>query len=239
MVVVLGIDPGTAHTGYGVVLARAGTLAALDGGVIGTQPSRAARAAARRDPRARVRPDRPSTSPTRWRSRTSSSARTPAARSRSARRAASCCWRRARPASRASPTRRRRSSRPSAAAAGAEKDQVQRMVGALLSLPEPPEPRPRGGRARGRHLPRQRRRAEGGARMIASVRGTVIGRRPDHVVIEAAGVGYRLAVSAETLKARAGGGQGGAAAEPPGHARRRHAPLRLRAARRSASCSCC
>jgi crossover junction endodeoxyribonuclease RuvC len=36
MVVVLGIDPGTAHTGYGVVLARGSTLAALDGGVLRT-----------------------------------------------------------------------------------------------------------------------------------------------------------------------------------------------------------
>jgi Holliday junction DNA helicase RuvA len=36
--------------------------------------------------------------------------------------------------------------------------------------------------------------------VIASVRGEVLVRRPDHVVIEAAGVGYRLAVSAETLK---------------------------------------
>jgi crossover junction endodeoxyribonuclease RuvC len=34
---VLGIDPGTAHTGYGVVLARGRTLAALDGGVIETR----------------------------------------------------------------------------------------------------------------------------------------------------------------------------------------------------------
>ena len=37
--------------------------------------------------------------------------------------------------------------------------------------------------------------------MIASVRGEVLVRRPDHVVIESAGVGYRLSVSAETLKA--------------------------------------
>ena len=36
--------------------------------------------------------------------------------------------------------------------------------------------------------------------MIASVRGTVTVRRPDHVVVECGGVGYRLAVSAETLK---------------------------------------
>lgn len=37
--------------------------------------------------------------------------------------------------------------------------------------------------------------------MIAAVRGEVLVRRPDHVVIDAAGVGYRLAVSAETLRA--------------------------------------
>jgi holliday junction DNA helicase RuvA len=37
--------------------------------------------------------------------------------------------------------------------------------------------------------------------LIASVSGEVLVRRPDHVVVDAAGVGYRLAVSAETLKA--------------------------------------
>src|SRR6188474_3651294 len=42
-------------------------------------------------------------------------------------------------------------------------------------------------------------RAEAG-RMIAAVRGEVMVRRPDHVVVDAGGVGYRLAVSAETLK---------------------------------------
>jgi holliday junction DNA helicase RuvA len=36
--------------------------------------------------------------------------------------------------------------------------------------------------------------------VIASVSGEVLVRRPDHVVIDAQGVGYRLAVSAETLK---------------------------------------
>ncbi|MDQ3935449.1 MAG: Holliday junction branch migration protein RuvA [Actinomycetota bacterium] len=36
--------------------------------------------------------------------------------------------------------------------------------------------------------------------MIASVRGEVIVRRPDHVVVECGGVGYRLAVSATTLR---------------------------------------
>ncbi len=37
--------------------------------------------------------------------------------------------------------------------------------------------------------------------MIAAVKGEVVVRRPDHVVVDAAGVGYRLAVSSETLKA--------------------------------------
>jgi Holliday junction DNA helicase RuvA len=43
--------------------------------------------------------------------------------------------------------------------------------------------------------------------MIASVRGTVTVRRPDHVVIEASGVGYRLAVSAQTLRQVPGAGE--------------------------------
>ena len=37
--------------------------------------------------------------------------------------------------------------------------------------------------------------------MIASVRGEVTVRRADHVVVECGGVGYRLAVSANTLRA--------------------------------------
>lgn len=37
--------------------------------------------------------------------------------------------------------------------------------------------------------------------MIAAIKGEVMVRRPDHVVIDAGGVGYRLAVSSETLKA--------------------------------------
>lgn len=37
--------------------------------------------------------------------------------------------------------------------------------------------------------------------MIAAVSGEVISRRSDHVVIDAAGVGYRLSVSNETLRA--------------------------------------
>jgi Holliday junction DNA helicase RuvA len=37
--------------------------------------------------------------------------------------------------------------------------------------------------------------------VIASVRGEVLVRRPDHVVVECSGVGYRLAVSTTTLRA--------------------------------------
>jgi Holliday junction DNA helicase RuvA len=40
-----------------------------------------------------------------------------------------------------------------------------------------------------------------GLRVIASVRGTVLARQAGDVVIEAAGVGYRLSVSSETLSA--------------------------------------
>jgi len=36
--------------------------------------------------------------------------------------------------------------------------------------------------------------------MIASVTGTVQSRRPDHVVVDCAGVGYRVSVSARTLE---------------------------------------
>ncbi len=36
--IVLGIDPGTANTGFGIVERRAGRLFALDGGVITTRP---------------------------------------------------------------------------------------------------------------------------------------------------------------------------------------------------------
>lgn len=43
--------------------------------------------------------------------------------------------------------------------------------------------------------------------MIASVRGEVLVRRANHVVIEASGVGYRLTVSAETLRSVPAAGQ--------------------------------
>ena len=106
----------------------------------------------------------------------------------------------------------------------AGKEQVQRMVGTLLGLPEPPTPDHAadalavaichgGGEGRRQAVAHERRLAgaaaarrqttlrPAGGRMIAAVRGEVLVRRPDHVVIDAHGVGYRLAVSTETLKA--------------------------------------
>jgi Holliday junction DNA helicase RuvA len=43
--------------------------------------------------------------------------------------------------------------------------------------------------------------------MIASVSGSVQARRPDHVVIDCAGVGYRLSVSSKTLEQVPAAGQ--------------------------------
>jgi holliday junction DNA helicase RuvA len=43
--------------------------------------------------------------------------------------------------------------------------------------------------------------------MIASVSGTVLARRPDHVVIDCHGVGYRLSVSSKTFEHVAATGQ--------------------------------
>ena len=87
---VLGIDPGTAATGYGVVEARGQRLSTVCGGVITTARGRAAGAAARSDLRATGRAARRALARRRSRSRTSSSAATCARRSPSARHEASC-----------------------------------------------------------------------------------------------------------------------------------------------------
>jgi crossover junction endodeoxyribonuclease RuvC len=139
VVVVLGIDPGTAHTGYGVVLTRGQSLAALDGGVIGTGPSeplerRLARIYARiSDLISEHRPDAVAVEELYF----GQNARTAFAVGQargvvllSAGMAGVPCF----------------SYSPQAVkqavcgSGGAAKDQVQRMVGALLSLPEPPTP---------------------------------------------------------------------------------------------------
>ena len=80
---------------------------------------------------------------------------------------------------------------------------------------------------------RPRRRA-----MIALVRGEVAVRRADHVVVLAGGVGYRLAVSAETLRHVPGGRRARHAAQPPRRARRRARRSTASPPRRSATSSC-
>jgi crossover junction endodeoxyribonuclease RuvC len=139
VVVVLGIDPGTAHTGYGVVLSSGQKLAALDGGVIATGPSeplerRLARIHARVcDLISEHRPDAMAVEELYFGQNVRTAFAVGQARGAvllSAGMAGVPCF----------------SYTPQAVklavcgAGGAEKDQVQRMVGSLLALPEPPEP---------------------------------------------------------------------------------------------------
>jgi crossover junction endodeoxyribonuclease RuvC len=139
VVVVLGVDPGVAHTGFGVVIARGQSLAALDGGVIGTQAGeplerRLAKIHVRLcDLIAEHRPDAVAVEELYF----GQNARTAFAVGQargvvllSAGMAGLPCF----------------SYTPQAVklavcgSGGAAKEQVQRMVGALLSLPTPPEP---------------------------------------------------------------------------------------------------
>ena len=138
MVVVLGIDPGTANTGYGVVLARGRTLAALDGGVIETRAGPLERRLAEIHARvcdliSEYRPDAVAVEQVYF----GQNARTAFAVGQargvvllSAGMAGLPCF----------------SYTPQAVkqavcgAGGADKQQVQRMVGTLLALPEPPSP---------------------------------------------------------------------------------------------------
>ena len=74
--------------------------------------------------------------------------------------------------------------------------------------------------------------------MIALVAGEVAVRRPDHVVVETAGgVGYRLAVSAETLRQVPGVGRAVSLHTPSGRARRRAGRSTASPPRRSATSS--
>ena len=140
MVIVLGIDPGTAHTGYGVVLSRGGQLAALDGGVIGTGgPSepleqRLARIHTRVcDLISAHRPDALAVEELYFGQNARSAFAVGQARGvvmLSAGMSGVSCFS-------YTPQAVKQAVCGSGAAA---KDQVQRMVGALLSLPAPPEP---------------------------------------------------------------------------------------------------
>jgi crossover junction endodeoxyribonuclease RuvC len=139
MVIVLGIDPGTANLGYGVVLARGRKLAALDGGVV-TAPSneplerRLARIHAKLcDLIAEHKPSAVAVEDVFFGQNARSAFAVGQARGvvmLSAGLAGLPCY----------------SYTPQAVKAAvcgsgaAGKEQVQRMVGALLSLPEPPKP---------------------------------------------------------------------------------------------------
>ena len=139
MVVVLGIDPGTAHTGYGVVLSRGRTMAALDGGVIGTGSGeplerRLARIHARvRDLIAEHEPDCVAIEELYFGQNARSAFAVGQARGvilLSAGMSGLPCF-----------SYTPQQVKQAVCGSGrAEKDQVQQMVGALLSLPEPPEP---------------------------------------------------------------------------------------------------
>ena len=125
----------------------------------------------------------------------------------------------------------------------AGKDQVARMVARLLGLVRPPAPDHAAdalavaicdlNRA---PLARAVARGPVGA-MIALVSGTVAVRRADHVVVDCGGVGYRLAVSAETLRHVPGGRQGRRSCTPTWSSATTRSRCTGSPPRRSASCS--
>ena len=139
MVVVLGIDPGTAHTGYGVVLSRGRQMAALDGGVVETGAGeplerRLARIHARIcDLIAEHRPDSVAIEELYFGKNVRSAFAVGQARGvalLSAGMSGVPCF-----------SYTPQQIKQAVCGSGrAEKGQVQRMVGALLALPEPPEP---------------------------------------------------------------------------------------------------
>jgi crossover junction endodeoxyribonuclease RuvC len=139
VVVVLGIDPGTAHTGYGVVLARGGHLAALDGGVIGTRAAeplerRLARIHARIcDLIARHRPTAMAVEELFF----GQNARTAFAVGQARGVVVLAAGMAGVPCFSYTPQTVKQAV---CGSGGAGKDQVQRMVGVLLSLQEPPQP---------------------------------------------------------------------------------------------------
>ena len=236
MVIVLGIDPGLANTGYGVVARDGARLRALDGGVIETQPKLAlerrlakiAAASARAARRVRMRRDgagavvlRPE-------------------------RAQRLCRR---TSTRSDDAGGRRTRYPllllhAATSQVGGMRQWSRRQGAggayganAAGAPRYAEQRSRlrcsgCGRVSSQRHAAFRRCGQGGSArgepgMIALVRGEVAIRRSDHVVLLCGGVGYRMAVSSETLAPRAGRRRGEHPAHAPGGARRRAALARL------------
>ena len=191
--VVMGIDPGVANTGFGVVRIDGPRMGAVDGGVI-EAPAGEPIEAAWPDPRGAGRAARAGTSRWRWRSRTSTSAGTSARRSRSARRGASPCSPRPRrgvPCFDYTPQAVKLAVCGSGAGdqgpGPADGRHAARAFRSRRGPTTPPTPW-RSRSATPGTPPRpsalRPRRPEVPVAMIASVRGEVLVRRPDHVVIE-------------------------------------------------------
>ena len=158
--VVLGIDPGLANTGFGVVAAALGPARRARRRRHHDPRRRRARAAPRRPAPARARPARhPRARRRRARGPLLRPERLDRVRGRAGPRRRARRGRRAR-ASRARTTRPSRSRARCAAAGAPPKEQVQRMVQTLLRAARAAAARPRGRRARRRHLPRQPRPAD-------------------------------------------------------------------------------
>ena len=199
-VIVLGIDPGVANTGYGVVAQHRGRMLALDGGVVETAPGLdAGRRLATIHERVGAlldehRPDALALEDLYFGANAHSAFAVGQARGVVMLAAGQ----------RGVPTASYTPQQVKSAVCGngrAAKDQVQRMVQTLLALTELPRPDHAADalavaicHANGAPLQR------GAGRMIALLDGTVAVRRADHVVVSCGGVGYRLAVSAETLR---------------------------------------
>ena len=204
---VLGIDPGTASTGYGVVRGVGSRLRALAEGVIQTRPGvplerrladiHAARRGAAGQPPARGDGDRGAVlrrqRPHRVRSRSG-------ARRRAAGR---------RPAGVPVPLLHAPAGQGRRYAATAAPTRTRsRGWWRGCSVCSAADAGPRRRRAGGGDLPPQPGSAGaggGGRGVIALISGKVAVRRADHVVVDCGGVGYRLAVSARDAQARSRG----------------------------------
>ena len=137
---VLGIDPGTAALGYGIVERTGGRLREVDHGCLDDERRPVAARAAAGHPRARRRADRAPPAGPRSASSGCSSRATSRRRSRSARPAGSCCWPPPSTGRRSARRPRTRSRARSRATAPPTRSRSQRMVQLVLGMSELPRP---------------------------------------------------------------------------------------------------
>ncbi len=162
---------------------------------------RSARAPSEDDLRRRARPARPSTRRMPSRSRSPSSAPTPAPHSPSDRRAESCSSSAADAGVECAEYAPARVKQAVCGYGRADKEQVQKMVKAILGLDELPDAEPCRRRARRRDLPRARASAPAaGGRVIAQLRGPVVHAPPSGLVLDVGGVGYLVAATPSVLR---------------------------------------